>query len=204
MKRKGAPPAWRMPSPLQRPRSSDAAAWPNAEAPLDPDPREAAALAATVAIYKSTRVTKKLSPLQAWRPQTDPPLRRCAGLRTLPPGSSGPLHDRRNRRRAHAARAAHRHGEASQGQNRIPGNAPPPNRRGPRRHLGRPHLPLGDASRGSEETWPSAPCGARLPIGGIHQRKDRASYGKLWVLEEVRDVENTFSRRPCQKLFCAS
>ncbi len=54
-----------MPSPPPRPRSSDAAAWPNAEAPLDPDPREAAALAATVAIYKSTRVTKKLSPLQA-------------------------------------------------------------------------------------------------------------------------------------------
>ena len=33
--------------------------------PAGPDPREAAALAATVAIYKSTRVTKKLSPLQA-------------------------------------------------------------------------------------------------------------------------------------------
>lgn len=194
MKRKGAPPARQMPPPPQRPRSSDAAAWPpSAEAPQDPDPREAAALAATVAIYKNTRVTKKLSPLQAGARK----LTRLTAIRWSAYATARIFRATTDTRPSKSSSSACRSCGAppwrsesrSESHSR---NAPPPNRRGPRRHLGRPHLPLGDASRGSEETWPSAPCGARLTIGGIHQRKYRASYGKLWVLEEVRnDVENT-------------
>lgn len=41
------------------------ASWPEMQTPSDLDPRLAHALASTVAVYKSTRVTKKLSPLQA-------------------------------------------------------------------------------------------------------------------------------------------
>jgi hypothetical protein len=51
--------AWRVP-----PMTFEAAAWPDAQVLSDLDPRVAHALAAAVAIYKNTRVTKKLSPLQ--------------------------------------------------------------------------------------------------------------------------------------------